>query len=74
MATPQPRQPWISVGALARRIDDSQLLDPDLAGEPLLAALRRNPTSEYVVGGSTDSLRVVVAADVAAAISGDRSR
>ncbi len=65
LATPEERRPWITVDAVARRIEDGLVLDPALEGEELLAAMRATPASEYVVPGP---LRVLVTADVAAAL------
>ena len=73
-ATPEDRRPWVPVASVARSLDDGLVLDPSLAGEQLLEAMRRVPASEYVVAGPADSpdgrdgLRVLAAADVAAAV------
>lgn len=64
MAVPEHRRPWIPVGDLARPLSDGMLLDPDLAGPDLLAAVRRHPAAEYLVRGPEP--RVLVAADLAA--------
>ena len=75
-ATPEDRRPWVPVSSVARSLQDGLLLDPSLAGERLLDAMRRTPASEYVVvDPAADSddpaagLRVLVAADVAAAVA-----
>ena len=49
LATPEERRPWVTVDAVARRIEDGLVLDPALEGEELLAAMRATPASEYVV-------------------------
>jgi Zn-dependent protease len=62
VATPPHRQPWVSVGDLARRLEDGLRLDPSLGGEDLLTALRTTPATEYLVRG--DRLAVLSTADV----------
>jgi len=64
LATPEERRPWVPVGSVARGLVDGMLLDPGLAGEPLVEALRRTPTTEYVVVDGA-GFRVLSAADVA---------
>ena len=69
-ALPEARRPWVSIGTLARRLTDEMVLDADLSGEDLLAAMRRAPTSEYVVRDRvTGALGVLSAAEVAAAVT-----
>ena len=68
-ATPEDRRPWVSVGTVARRLEDGLLLDPSLEGEPLLDAMRATPASEYVVAGPTGAVRVLATADVAEAVT-----
>jgi len=63
---PLERRPWVSVAEGSRRLEPGLLLDPFLAGEELLLAMRTTPASEYVVPGQPP--RVLVSADVAAAI------
>jgi len=65
-AVPLERRPWVSVADGSRRIEPGLLLDPALAGEDLLLAMRTTPASEYVVPGEPP--RVLVSADVAAAV------
>lgn len=65
-AVPLDRRPWVSVADGSRRIEPGLLLDPALAGEDLLLAMRTTPASEYVVPGKPP--RVLVSADVAAAV------
>ena len=76
LATPEERRPWVPVSSVARSLSDGLLLDPSLAGERLLEAMRRTPASEYVVADAPAGpdaepprLRVLVAADVAAAVA-----
>jgi len=63
---PLDRRPWVSVAEGSRRLEPGLLLDPGLAGESLLLAMRKTPASEYVVPGSPP--RVLVSADVVAAV------
>ena len=65
---PMERRPWVSVADGARRIEPGLVVDAALSGEQLLAVLSATPASEYVVPGPAP--RVLVAADVAAAMAG----
>lgn len=69
LATPEERRPWVTVDTVARRIEDGLVLDPGLEGEELLAAMRATPASEYVVPDPSGPVRVLVTADVAAAVT-----
>lgn len=69
LAVPEERRPWVTVDTVARRVEDGLLLDPALEGEALLAAMRAHPASEYVVPDPTGPVRVLVTADVAAAVT-----
>ena len=65
-ATPESRRPWITLAEVARRVDPTQVLDPSLGGEDLLAALRRAPAAEHLVRPLVgDVPAVLVTADVA---------
>jgi len=69
-AVPEQRRPWVSVSTVARRLVEGMVLDAALAGEPLLAAMRAVPATEYVVhDAGTGTYRVLVTADVAAAVT-----
>nr|WP_084958334.1 site-2 protease family protein [Thermoactinospora rubra] len=48
-ATPEHRRPWVSAGSLARTLEPSMVLAADLAGEPLLEAMRQAPSAEYLL-------------------------
>jgi Zn-dependent protease len=48
-AVPEHRRPWVAVGAAARDLEPGLRLDVALAGEDLLNALRRTPSSEYLI-------------------------
>ncbi|MCU1691495.1 MAG: peptidase [Frankiales bacterium] len=68
IATPEERRPWITVGTLSRRVD--AVLDPSLAGEDLLGALRTAPAPEHVVQDELGRVGVLLTSDVAAAVTG----
>jgi Zn-dependent protease len=70
LATPEERRPWVSVSTAARHVAPGMVLDPSLAGEALLEAMRRVPASEYVVHDrATGGVRVLVTDDVVAAVT-----
>ena len=69
LATPEARRPWVTVGTVARRLEDGLVLDPALQGEALLEAMRATPASEYVVPDPSGPVRVLVTADVAEAVT-----
>jgi Zn-dependent protease/CBS domain-containing protein len=48
-AVPEHRRPWVAVGAAARDREPGLRLDLALSGEDLLNALRRTPSSEYLI-------------------------
>ena len=69
-ALPEARRPWVSIGTLARQITEEMVLDADLSGEDLLAAMRRHPMADYVVRDrATGALGVLATADVSAAVT-----
>jgi Zn-dependent protease len=49
MATPPQRRPWVDTGSMARSIDPNLVLNADLQGMALLDAMRRAPSSEYLL-------------------------
>jgi len=64
-ATPEHRRPWISAGAVARSLEPALVLAADLEGEPLIDAMRRTPSGEYLlVERSGEVYGVLVTADV----------
>ena len=69
LATPEQRRPWVTVDTVARRVEDEDVLAPTLTGEQLLQAMRARPASEYVVVDPPRPVRVLVTADVAAAVT-----
>jgi Zn-dependent protease/CBS domain-containing protein len=62
MATPEQRRPWIEAGSLARTLEPNMVLPADLSGMALLDALRRAPTSEYLLVEPPDQVYGVLAA------------
>ncbi|NUS05787.1 MAG: site-2 protease family protein [Nonomuraea sp.] len=48
-ATPEHRRPWVNVGSLAKSLEPSMVLAADLAGEPLIDAMRTTPAGEYLL-------------------------
>lgn len=60
------RRPWVVVADGARKVEPGLIADASLAGEELLAFMRKTPASEYVVPGAVP--RVLVSADVAQAM------
>jgi Zn-dependent protease len=70
IATPEQRRPWVTVGALSKRVVPGLVLDVHLAGEALLDAMRAHPSAEYVTQDPvTGEVRVLAADDVAKALS-----
>jgi Zn-dependent protease/CBS domain-containing protein len=69
LATPEERRPWVTVDTVARRIEEGMLLSSTLEGEQLLDAMRAAPASEYVIADPPHPVRVLVTADVAAAVT-----
>ncbi len=61
-ATPPQRRPWLDVGSLARTLDPGMILAADLQGMGLLDALRRTPSSEYLLVEPTGQVVGVLAA------------
>nr|WP_055501029.1 site-2 protease family protein [Nonomuraea pusilla] len=48
-ATPEHRRPWVTVGTLAKALEESTVLQADLSGEPLIDAMRQAPAGEYLL-------------------------
>jgi Zn-dependent protease/CBS domain-containing protein len=69
-AVPAPRQPWVTVGDLSRRLSSELTLRADLAGEELVTAMTSHPASEYlVVEANGDVYGMLSAADVERALT-----
>jgi len=65
MAVPPQRRPWVDTGSLARTIEPNLILSADLSGMALLDALRRAPSSEYLlVEPSGEVVGVLAARDL----------
>jgi Zn-dependent protease/CBS domain-containing protein len=62
MATPPERRPWIDVGAVARTIDPSLVLNADIGGMALIDALRTAPATEYLLTEQDGEVYGVLAA------------
>lgn len=60
LSVPQERMPWIPVSSVARSLD-GRALPVDIAGDDLLAALRRTPAPEYVLLAADGSVHGVLA-------------
>jgi hypothetical protein len=70
IATPVQRRPWVTVGALSKRIEPGLMLDVTLTGEALLDAMLAHPSAEYVTQDpATGEVRVLSADDVAKVLS-----
>jgi Zn-dependent protease len=69
-ATPEHRRPWVPVGDFSRRIQPDHVVVATLAGEALVAALTRTPSTEYlVVEPNGDIFGVLAAEDVERAVA-----
>ncbi|WP_028654909.1 MULTISPECIES: site-2 protease family protein [unclassified Nocardioides] len=60
-AVPVERTPWVAVSTVARTVTDGRALPLGIAGDDLLAALRRTPSSEYVLVGEDGRVAGVLA-------------
>ncbi|THJ75975.1 site-2 protease family protein [Candidatus Frankia alpina] len=65
-ALPEHRRPWMSVDEVSREIAPGMVLDADLEGEDLLAAVQRMPASEYLVLQSGRPVGVLAMVDLVA--------
>ena len=69
-ATPQERRPWVTVGAVSRTLEPGLTLPVDAAGEDLVRAMQRVPSSEYLLLEPDGSVYgVLVTQDVDAAFN-----
>ncbi len=73
-AVPAERRPWTSVGDVARTLAPGLVLDSELSGEQLLAALEATPASEYLVVQRGQPVGVLAAVDLAARLSQPSAR
>jgi Zn-dependent protease len=49
LATPEERRPWVSLGAVSRRLAAGLSLPADIEGEQLLLAMQAAPATEYLL-------------------------
>ena len=63
LATPEDRRPWLAVSTVARGVEDGLVLPADIAGEDLVAAIRRHPSREYLLVEPDGSVYGVLATD-----------
>ncbi|NEE03194.1 site-2 protease family protein [Phytoactinopolyspora halotolerans] len=69
-ALPEERRPWVPISNMAKSLQDGMVLGPGVSGEDLLRAMRRRPSSEYLVLDETGRVYgVLVSADVDSALS-----
>jgi Zn-dependent protease len=62
-ATPEHRRPWVEAASLTRSLGPGLILPADIAGEDLVAAIKRAPATEYLLVESTGELYGVLAAE-----------
>ncbi len=68
LSLPEDRRPWVPVSSVSRSLHEGLVLSADVAGEELILAMARNPSSEYALVESDGSLYGLLAtADVDAA-------
>ncbi len=68
-ATPEQRRPWVTVAALARRLEPGLRIPADLTGEDLIRRLDATPATEYLVVEPDDTIvGILTAADVRRAV------
>jgi Zn-dependent protease len=65
-ALPEHRRPWVTVADVSRTIEPGMILDADLAGEDLLAAVQRHQAPEYLVTQNGRPVGVLVMVDLVA--------
>jgi len=70
LAIPQTRRPWVPVSDVARRIQPDLIVSAELAGQDVVEAISRLPSSEYLVVEPTGEIFGVLAtADVERAVA-----
>jgi hypothetical protein len=70
LAIPETRRPWVPVSDVARRIQPDLIVSAELAGQDLVEAISRMPSSEYlVVEPSGEIFGVLATADVERAVA-----
>ncbi len=69
-AVPEPRRPWVPVGDFSRRLEATLRVPVDASGEDLLALIREDPATEYlVVEANGDIFGILATADVERALT-----
>ncbi|WP_239334789.1 site-2 protease family protein [Frankia sp. CiP3] len=67
-ALPEHRRPWMTVDEVSRTLEPGMVLDAELEGEDLLAAVRGTPASEYLVTQGGRPVGVLAMVDLVARI------
>jgi Zn-dependent protease len=62
-ATPEHRRPWVEASSLTRSLTPGLVLPADIAGEDLIAAIRRAPATEYLLVEPSGEMYGVLAAE-----------
>jgi Zn-dependent protease len=65
-AVPAARRPWVAASSVAHLLRPGMVLDSRLRGEALLEAMRRTPSTEYLVVDGPTVVGVLRVADLAA--------
>jgi Zn-dependent protease len=60
---PEHRRPWVDASSLTRSLSPGLILPADIAGEDLIAALRRAPATEYLLVEPSGEMYGVLAAE-----------
>ncbi|MCK9898271.1 peptidase M50 [Frankia sp. AgB32] len=68
-ALPEHRRPWMTVDEVSRTIQPGMVLDADLEGEDLLAAVQRVTASEYLVTDHDRPVGVLAMVDLVARLN-----
>jgi len=68
-AVPPERRPWTSISDVSRTLTPALVLDAQLSGEVLMAALEHAPASEYLVVEQGRPVGVLAAVDLAARLA-----
>jgi len=75
LSVPEERRPWVPVSSVTRSLHEGLVLPADAAGEELILAMARNPSSEYALVEPDGSLYGLLAtADVDAAFEAGAGR
>ncbi len=67
-ALPEHRRPWMTVDEVSRTISPGMVLEAELEGEDLLAAVRSTPATEYLVTQGGRPVGVLAMVDLVARI------